>query len=338
MHPAYTTNRNWDHSVGAFAPSDKSHRRGILTEDNDALASELCIKVDMLRELSTNIGAEVRQQNAFLDGTLSDMFARSEGMLRSAMRKAEEPETVTRRRHSPSPDLNPSQNTQPPRHPHPSYDRLVVFKLLVSVSLIIGIIVADGLSGSESVPDAEKNERGTNSLSFTGRLRSGYAQFFLLLSPSSVRIQATPHGSDVDLYVAANNDILYFEDRIPQLTKLMASVSNSQPTPMVKLDPPLSWETISPPEDVNSSTVYWSTQPPFSLSSIGLGVESIHIPAPSADDFHRPVLVLVFAPSGGFVASDDQASDQHQYTIEVSIIQLILIILGLWPSVYGFVL
>ncbi|VDD78558.1 unnamed protein product [Mesocestoides corti] len=58
------------------------------------------------------------------------------------------------------------------------------------------------------------------------RLRSGYAQFFLLLSPSSVRIQATPHGSDVDLYVAANNDILYFEDRIPQLTKLMASVSN----------------------------------------------------------------------------------------------------------------
>ncbi|VDD78557.1 unnamed protein product [Mesocestoides corti] len=87
MHPAYTTNRNWDHSVGAFAPSDKSHRRGILTEDNDALASELCIKVDMLRELSTNIGAEVRQQNAFLDGTLSDMFARSEGMLRSAMRK-----------------------------------------------------------------------------------------------------------------------------------------------------------------------------------------------------------------------------------------------------------
>ncbi|VDD75175.1 unnamed protein product [Mesocestoides corti] len=103
-----------------------------------------------------------------------------------------------------------------------------------------------------------------------------------------VRIQVNPHGIDVDLYVTANNDILYFKDRIPQLTKLMASVSNSQPTPMVKLDPPLSWETISPTEDVNSSTVYWSTESPFNLSSIGLGIESIHIPDPSADEFHRP--------------------------------------------------
>ena len=76
MHPS---NRQWDNL--------DSRRRGVLTEDNEALAGELCVKVDLLRELSKNIGEEVREQNAFLDGSLSDMFARSEGMLRSALRR-----------------------------------------------------------------------------------------------------------------------------------------------------------------------------------------------------------------------------------------------------------
>lgn len=71
--------RDWERSG--------SHRRGVLTDDNDALAGELCVKVDLLRELSKSIGDEVREQNAFLDGSLSDMLARSEGMLRSALRR-----------------------------------------------------------------------------------------------------------------------------------------------------------------------------------------------------------------------------------------------------------
>ena len=75
----YPVNGQWNHA--------DSHRRGILTEDNDALANELCVKVDLLRELSKNIGEEVREQNAFLDGSFSDMFARSEGMLRAALRR-----------------------------------------------------------------------------------------------------------------------------------------------------------------------------------------------------------------------------------------------------------
>lgn len=64
-----------------------SHRRGVLAEDNEALASELCVKVDLLRELSKNIGEEVKEQNAFLDGTLSDMFLRSENMLRKSLQR-----------------------------------------------------------------------------------------------------------------------------------------------------------------------------------------------------------------------------------------------------------
>lgn len=74
MHPP---NRSWD--------NNGSHRRGILAADNEALASELCVKVDLLKELSKNIGQEVRDQNNFLDGTLSDMFTRSENMLRKAL-------------------------------------------------------------------------------------------------------------------------------------------------------------------------------------------------------------------------------------------------------------
>ncbi|VUZ48054.1 unnamed protein product [Hymenolepis diminuta] len=76
MHPP---NRSWD--------NNGSHRRWILAADNEALASELCVKVDLLKELSKNIGQEVRDQNNFLDGTLSDMFTRSENMLRKALNR-----------------------------------------------------------------------------------------------------------------------------------------------------------------------------------------------------------------------------------------------------------
>ncbi|KAM7538935.1 hypothetical protein Aperf_G00000057710 [Anoplocephala perfoliata] len=76
MHPYNRTSQN-----------ARSYRRGDLAGDNEALANELCVKVDLLRELSKNIGEEVKEQNAFLDGSLSDMFVRSENMLRKAFHR-----------------------------------------------------------------------------------------------------------------------------------------------------------------------------------------------------------------------------------------------------------
>lgn len=67
--------------------STASKRSGILADDNDALANELCVKVNSLRELSLNLGEEVRTQNTFLDDQMSGLLARSEGMLRAAMRR-----------------------------------------------------------------------------------------------------------------------------------------------------------------------------------------------------------------------------------------------------------
>ncbi len=86
---AHATNKlNFVFTFQGMYPSERGvNRRGLLTEDNDALASELCVKVNSLRELSLHLGEEVRDQNAFLDGSMADMFARSEGLLRGAMRR-----------------------------------------------------------------------------------------------------------------------------------------------------------------------------------------------------------------------------------------------------------
>ena len=85
---------------------------------------------------------------------------------------------------------------------------------------------------------------------------------------------------------------------------------------LIKLEPPLAWETLSPPEEVKwtsnrvanaSNTTYWSASPPFSLSSIGLGQETLRVPS----ELTRPVLVVAFAPSSG-------VENYHQYYIKVT--------------------
>ncbi|VDK32611.1 unnamed protein product [Taenia asiatica] len=275
-------NRDWEHS--------DSHRRGVLTNDNDALAGELCVKVDLLRELSKSIGDEVREQNAFLDGSLSDMFARSEGMLLSALRRVG---LIRREQGFCSCGL---------------YCQIFLFALLFF--FLCWLL-----------------------LKFARRLPIGHAQFYVLYEPSSLEIQVVPQEKDVDLYVIADDDLDYFRHRIPQLEKFLNSSSPSFPltskmTRLVKLDPPVPWEVISPPEEVKSIhrlvnatiTTYWSSIPTFTLASTSLGVERLYVPAA----FGRPLFVVVFAPSSGFVQSDEgtessSAREQqyHHYVIQL---------------------
>lgn len=97
---------------------------------------------------------------------------------------------------------------------------------------------------------------------------------------------------------------------------------------MVKLDPPVPWEAISPPDEVKSIhrlvnatiTTYWSSIPTFTLASTSLGVERLYVPAA----FRRPLFVVVFAPSSGFIESDDdtepsstEEQQYHHYIIQV---------------------
>ncbi len=85
---------------------------------------------------------------------------------------------------------------------------------------------------------------------------------------------------------------------------------------MAVLSPPLAWDALSNPEEMNS-TLYWSEEPPFTLSSIGLGVETVHL---AASAYERPLLVIVFAPSNGLPESNENHQlNLHEYTIEVRI-------------------
>ncbi|CDS38151.1 hypothetical protein EmuJ_000547800 [Echinococcus multilocularis] len=147
------------------------------------------------------------------------------------------------------------------------------------------------------------------------RLPMGHAQFYALYEPSSLEVRAIPQGKDVDLYVIADDDLYYFRHQIPQIEKFLNSSSSFSPksktTRLVKLDPPVPWEVISPPVEVKSihrlinatTTTYWSSIPTFTLASTGLGVERLYVPAA----FGRPLFIVVFAPSSGFVESDNGA-------------------------------
>ncbi|KAL5971686.1 hypothetical protein TSMEX_000608 [Taenia solium] len=291
-------NRDWEHS--------DSHRRGVLTNDNDALAGELCVKVDLLRELSKSIGDEVREQNAFLDGSLSDVFARSEGMLLSALRRTDSP-----------PQQQEGQEANGAR----------ALKLLLPFLLFILLLDSIFDWSVDKKPRGLALELG----SYKERLPIGHAQFYVLYEPSSLEIRVTPQEKDVDLYVIADDDLDYFRHRIPQLEKFINSSSHSFSLTMmrlVKLDPPVPWEVISPPEEVKSIhrlinatiTTYWPSIPTFTLASTSLGVERLYVPAA----FRRPLFVVVFAPSSGFVQSDEGAESSstreqqyHHYVIQL---------------------
>ena len=101
---------------------------------------------------------------------------------------------------------------------------------------------------------------------------------------------------------------------------------------MIKLDPPLPWEVIAPPgvmkiydrsgkaiSTIADSTISWSSTPTFTLFSVGLGVESLEVTAALG----RPVLILVFAPSNGFVEEDEAKESltsenlEHHYEMKV---------------------
>ncbi|VDL52466.1 unnamed protein product [Hymenolepis diminuta] len=296
MHPP---NRSWD--------NNGSHRRGILAADNEALASELCVKVDLLKELSKNIGQEVRDQNNFLDGTLSDMFTRSENMLRKALNRAD----------SGSPLQQQARR--------PSANRFVL------PLLIVLIIIFDCIFNWPS--DRDKYNIEYELASSKERLQSGYAQFYLLNEPACLEVKVTPYGRDVDLYVVANEDISFFKERLPLLKKFLTSSNKetkgiNSKSSIYKLDPPQAWEVIAPSDVIKSNnshlenvsdTVYWSTGPTFTLSSLGLGVEKVFIPKA----FKRPLLVIVFAPSGGFFVKSAEPSKEledsqfHHYTIQI---------------------
>ncbi|KAM3187315.1 hypothetical protein ACTXT7_002554 [Hymenolepis weldensis] len=328
MHPP---NRSWD--------NNGSHRRGVLAADNEALASELCVKVDLLRELSKNIGQEVRDQNNFLDGTLSDMFTRSENMLRKALKRV----GIIKRDQGYCglglycqlflfaffffflcwiADSGSPLHQQARR---PSANRFALPLLLVL------IIILDCIFNWAS--DRDKYNFEYELASSRERLQSGYAQFYLLNEPACLEVQVTPYGRDVDLYVVANEEISFFKERLPQLEKFLTSSNkgtegvNSKPS-IYKLDPPQAWEVIAPSDVIKSNnshlenvsdTVYWSTNPTSTLSSLGLGVEKVHVPKA----FKRPLLVIVFAPSGGFFVKSAERSKEledsqfHHYTIQI---------------------
>ncbi|KAL5105278.1 hypothetical protein TcWFU_008500 [Taenia crassiceps] len=263
--------RDWEH------PS--SHRRGVLTDDNDALAGELCVKVDMLRELSKSIGDETDS----------------------------------------SPQQPEGQGTS------------LAGALKLLLPFLLFILLLDSISDWKI--DKKNHGLMLELSSYKERLPIDHAQFYVLYEPSSLEIRATPQGKDVDLYLIANDDLDYFRHRIPQLEKFINSSPSSfspasKTTRLVKLDPPVPWEIISPPEEVKSIhrlinatiTTYWSSIPTFTLASTSLGVERLYVPAA----FRRPLFVVVFAPPSGVVETDDSAESPslkerqyHHYVIQL---------------------
>ncbi|VDN97803.1 unnamed protein product [Rodentolepis nana] len=323
----YPPNRTWNNG--------NSHRRGVLTEDNEALASELCVKVDLLKELSKNIGQEVREQNGFLDGSLSDMLTRSENGIRRALTRV----GIIKRDqgycglglycqlflfaflffflYSELPTYQPARRL-----------RLTIITFSLFVLLII---VLDAFINWNSKRDEDNFQYEI--ASSEERLQSGYAQFYLLHEPASFWVQVTPHERDVDLYVVANEDLNYFKERLPRLKSLLTSSTKGikgadSKSLIYKLDPPQTWETIAPPDVIESNrshlenasnTMYWSSGPTFTISSSGLGVEVVYV----SKALERPLLLIVFAPSGGFFVKSaepskgSEDSQYHHYTIQI---------------------